>query len=154
MISFFWLSSADKVTTETNIFVLLIVKIVLWGHTSVLSLPAGAKTQHYVHLSFNSTLQLINGISSDRQKLLRFFDDTEVVIFFRIPVILFGAGWATVFGNNLALQWIGMTRSESSAPFIVVPSIFVILLMNGAQFLSATLAAAFSVIVKSPLTKM
>ena len=35
-----------------------------------LSTPAAAKTQCFVHLIFNLTLQLINGISSDLQKLL------------------------------------------------------------------------------------
>ena len=37
-----------------------------------LSPPAPDKTQYFIHLSFNSTFQLINGISKDLQKLLKF----------------------------------------------------------------------------------
>ena len=47
-----------------------------------------------------------------------------------------------------------MTKSKSSASSIVIPSIFVIQLMNGAQFLSATRASIFPVIVILPLTKI
>ena len=36
---------------------------------SSLSLPFEAETQYPVHFSFNSTLQLVSGISSDLQKL-------------------------------------------------------------------------------------
>ena len=46
------------------------------------------QTKHstFFHLSFNSTLQLINVISSDLQKLLKYFIDTAIVAFFRIPL--------------------------------------------------------------------
>ena len=57
-----------------------------------LSIPAAAKTHCLVHSSFNSTLQLISGISSDLQNLLKYFNDTAIVVFFRIPFLLFGAG--------------------------------------------------------------
>ena len=66
----FWLSFAHKVTTGSNNFVSLIVKIILLELASSLSAPVTDKTQYFVHLSFNSTLQLINVISSDLQKLL------------------------------------------------------------------------------------
>ena len=59
------------------------------------------KTQCYFHLSFNSTLQLINDISNGPQKLLRYFNDTAIVAFFRISLPWFGTSWATVFFNNL-----------------------------------------------------
>ena len=49
-----------------------------------LSLPTGDKTQYFVHLSFHSTLKLVNDISSDLPKLLKYFSDTVVVAFFRI----------------------------------------------------------------------
>ena len=70
----------------------LIVKMILLGLSFVLSLPAADKTQYFVHLSFNSILQLINGISSDLQKLLKYFNGTAIIAFFRILLALFGAG--------------------------------------------------------------
>ena len=59
----FWLFFADKVTTGTYNFASLIVKIIL--SALPLSFPFAEKTQYFVHLSFNSILQLINGISND-----------------------------------------------------------------------------------------
>ena len=47
-----------------------------------------------------------------------------------------------------------MTKSKSSASSIVVPSIFVIHLANGAQFLNATCVVGAALTVISPLTKM
>ena len=47
-----------------------------------------------------------------------------------------------------------MTKSKSSASSIIVPSTFVIDLVNGAQFLNTTLVEACTLIVISPLTKM
>ena len=50
---------------------------------------------------------------------------------------------------------IGMTKSKCSASHIVASSIFVIHLVNGAQFLNATSVATLQpAIVISPLTKM
>ena len=63
----------------------LIVKIILLELAFDLSAPAADKTNYFIHLSFNSTLQLINGISSDLQKLLKSFSGTAVVVFFKIP---------------------------------------------------------------------
>ena len=57
------------------------VKIMLLRSASVLSLLFAAKTEYFVYLSFNSTLILINGTSSDVQKLLGYFNDTEIVVF-------------------------------------------------------------------------
>ena len=54
-------------------FVFFIVKI------TSLSLPPAAKTQFFVYLSFSSTSRLINGISSVLQKLLRYFNGTEIL---------------------------------------------------------------------------
>ena len=75
----------------------LIVKIILLETAFALSAPAADKTQYFVNL--NSTLQLINGISSDHQKLLKYFNGTAIVAFFRISF----AQSASVFSNNLAL---------------------------------------------------
>ena len=50
---------------------------------SLLSLTPVAKTQCFVHLSFDSTFQLSNGISSDLQKLLRLFNGTVIDAVFR-----------------------------------------------------------------------
>ena len=58
-----------------------IVKIILLG----LPAPAAVKTQYLAHLIFNSVLQLIHGISSNLQKLLKYFNETATVSFFRIP---------------------------------------------------------------------
>ena len=64
-----------------------------------MSAPAADKTQYFVYLSFNSTLQLINYISSDLQKLLKYFSGTAIAAFLKIPF----APFAAVFPNNLAL---------------------------------------------------
>ena len=49
---------------------------------------------HYYlqHLCFSFTLQLINGISNDLSKLLKCFNGTATVAFFRIMLTAFGAG--------------------------------------------------------------
>ena len=47
-----------------------------------------------------------------------------------------------------------MTKSKSLVSSIVVPSIFVIHLVNGAQFLNATCISGAAVTVISPFTKM
>ena len=86
-------------TTETYSFVSLIGKTILLGLAFVLLVPAADKTQYFVHLSFNFTLESINGILSDLQKLLKYFNSTKIVAVFEIPFALS----ASVFPNNLAL---------------------------------------------------
>ena len=76
------------------------VKIILLESAPSFSKPAEAKTQCFVHLSFHSTLQLINGIAIDLQKILRYFDGRSIVAFFRIEVF----PPATVFSKYLALK--------------------------------------------------
>ena len=78
--------------------ILLILSLAL-----VLSLQAVDKTQYFVHLSFNSILQLINSISSDLQEYFKYFNTTAIVAFLGIPLAWFRAGWAAMFPNNLAL---------------------------------------------------
>ena len=77
------MSLADKVTTGTYNFVSLIVKIILAliFSSTLLSLPAADKTQYFVYLSFNSTLQLINEISSNLEKLIKYFNGAAIVSF-------------------------------------------------------------------------
>ena len=66
-------------------------------------LQTAGKTQYFVHLSFNSTLQLTNVILSDQWRLRKYFNDTAIDAFFKIPLVLFGIGWASVFPNTLDL---------------------------------------------------
>ena len=81
-----WLSFADKVTTGRYNFESLIVKIILLGSALVLSTPPIVKTQCFVvHSSLSSIFQLINDISSNLQKLLRYFNGTAIVVFSIIP---------------------------------------------------------------------
>ena len=47
-----------------------------------------------------------------------------------------------------------MTKSKSSASPIVIPSNFLIHLVNGAQFLNATYVEGAATTVISPVTKM
>ena len=47
-----------------------------------------------------------------------------------------------------------MTKSKFSASSIVISSIFVIHLVNGAQFLNATCVTCCPIIVISPFTKI
>ena len=84
----------------------LILKIGLLALASLaisLSLSSAGKTQYFDYLIFNSTFQLINDISSDLQTLLRYFNGTAMVAFFRIPLAALGTGGTAVFPNNLAL---------------------------------------------------
>ena len=66
-------------------------------------MPAAGKTQYFAHLSLNSPLRLINGISSDLQKWLKSFNDKAIVAFFGIAWVLFRLGWASEFTNSLGL---------------------------------------------------
>ena len=78
-------------TTGTYTFVSLVVKILLLLLLS-LSLPFADKTQFFVHLSFISTLEIINAILTDLQKLLEHFNGTASFAFLRTSLALFGAG--------------------------------------------------------------
>ena len=48
-------------------------------------------------------MQLINGTSSELQKLLKYINAIGFTVFFRIPLAWFGASWAIEFSNNLTL---------------------------------------------------
>ena len=97
------MSFYDEVTTGTYSFVSLVVKIILFALALSLSLPFADKIQYFVHSSFNSILQLINGIFCDFLKLLKYRNSAAIVALFKIPLGWFGAGWATDFPKNLAL---------------------------------------------------
>ena len=75
-----------------------IVKIILKLASSLLT-PAAVRTQYFVQLCFNSNLQLINDISSDLKKLLKYLNGTAIVAFLKIPF----APSASVFPDNLGL---------------------------------------------------
>ena len=70
-------------TTGAYSFVSLIVKTILLelapSSLSALAAPGADKTKCFVHLSFNSTLHLVNGSSSDLQELLRYFNGMAMV---------------------------------------------------------------------------
>ena len=100
----------------------LMVKIILLAFSLSLPLPLpfADKRQYFVHLSFKSTFQLINGISSDLQQLLKYYNSTAIASFFRIPLELFRLGWATVFPNNIALHFKDLKLSVFS--FLILKS--------------------------------
>ena len=81
------MSSADKVTTGTYncSLIVKIISLALASSLITFSVPPAVKTKYFAHLSFNSTLQLINGILSDLQKLLKYFNSTAIVVFLKIP---------------------------------------------------------------------
>ena len=77
-------------------------KIILLERTSSLSTlatPSTYKIQCFVNLNFNSTLQLVNGISGDLQILLWYFSSTTIVAFLKIQF----TPSTSVFSNNSAL---------------------------------------------------
>ena len=94
------MSFANKVTPGTYNFVFLIVKIKLLELAVAWSTPAANKTQYFVKLNFNSTLQFINNISRDFKKLLTYFHGMATVIFSRMLLL----PEAAVVPNNLALH--------------------------------------------------
>ena len=68
---------------------IVIVNIMLSELASAFSVPSTDKAQCVVFLIFNSSLQLIYGILSDRQNLLEFFNSTTIIVFFEIPLTAF-----------------------------------------------------------------
>ena len=59
------------------------------------------KTQWPGHLNFNSTSQLINGISINLPKLFAYFNGTTIVLFLKIPL----APSVSVFPNKKVYTW-------------------------------------------------
>ena len=105
----------------------LIVKIILLPLLLLLTLSltlsalAADKTQYFVQLNFNSTLQLINCISGDIQKLLQYFNGIAIVVFLQIPF----SPSATVVSNELALysKHLKLLLLEISASKLVATSL-------------------------------
>ena len=85
-----------------------------------LSLTPVDKKHYFVHLSFSSTLELIHDILSDLQKLLKCFNGTGIVAYFRIPLAAFGAGLATVVPNSFALFLKDLKLSSLAIPALNV----------------------------------
>ena len=83
----FTLSSADKVTTGTYSFTSFIFKVAPFALIALASVPIAAvvNTQFSIHINESSILQLINGISNDLQKLLKYFSGTAIFIPFFVP---------------------------------------------------------------------
>ena len=81
---------SNILTFQILFFVSFLVKIILSelarSPLSTLAAPSTNKSQCFAYVSFNSTLQLINGISNNPQKLLRYFNGTEILAFFIIPL--------------------------------------------------------------------
>ena len=74
----FTLSSADKVTIGKKRFASVILKIAVLAVVS----------KHFsIEFNESSILQLINGISSDLQKLLKHFNGTAIFTRFFIPLL-------------------------------------------------------------------
>ena len=87
-----WFYLADRFTTGTCNFVSLIVKVILLPLLSLslwlrLSLRAADKTKYLVHLSFNFTLQLINGILCDLQKFLKYLNGTAIITYLKFSLL-------------------------------------------------------------------
>ena len=96
------LSSVDKVTTGTKSFASVIVKVVF---------PAKlVKIQFSFHDNEISTLQLISRISSDLQKLLKYFSGraifTPFLLVIRIDLYL--------YDDELFGRWLASTDKSSS----------------------------------------
>ena len=69
-------------------------------------------------------MQLINDLSSDLQKLLKYFNGAAIAVFFRIPLAALSA-WAAVFPNNVALYLkdLKVTSLATSALKLVASSL-------------------------------
>ena len=65
----------------------LLLKIMLLELVSGFSIQAAAKRQWFVHLEFDSNLQLINDISSDLQKLIKFFNGAAIFTYSELEQI-------------------------------------------------------------------
>ena len=78
----FWLPFAVEMTKGICECVYFTVKTIFLelapSSLSALAAPSTDKSQCFAHVNFNSTLQLINGILSDFQKLFRYFNGTAI----------------------------------------------------------------------------
>ena len=93
------MSLANKVTTALYNLVSLIVKIILLSLALVSSALAPEKTQYSLNVSFNFIFQLINDISSNLEKLLKYFNGRGIIAILKF---LFASS-ISVFPNNLVL---------------------------------------------------
>ena len=68
--------------SKNNIITIIIIMITI----KIIIISCRQKTQYFAHLSFNLTFQLNNDISSDLQKLLKYFIGIAVVAFLTIQL--------------------------------------------------------------------
>ena len=102
----FWYFLSKKLSTKLRQgLIILIVKIILLELALALSLlfRSTDKAQCFIHLGFSLNLQFVDGVSSDLQKLHRYFNSAAIVAFYIILLPIFEACWATLFSINLAL---------------------------------------------------
>ena len=85
----FTLSFADKVTIGTWSFASVILKVALSAPVASALAPIAAEvnTQFSIYLNESSILQLINGVSNDLQKLLKYFSGIAIFALFFLPFV-------------------------------------------------------------------
>ena len=96
----------------------LIPNIISSELASAFSTLAAAEIHSLVHLSFNSILQLINGILSDLQKLLKCFNGMAIAAFFKIklfPLATVSPYNLVLCSKNLKALWFAISASKSVA---------------------------------------
>ena len=86
------------------LFDFLLLTKLLEEHIILCQCHLQSKHKCFIHLSFNSTLELINGVSSDLHILRKFFNGTAIVVLFRIPLAAI-VGLANVFPTSSALNF-------------------------------------------------
>ena len=118
----FALSSADKVTIGTHNFVSVVLKNALSEPVASAFAPTGAEvnTQISIHPNESSILQLINGVSNDLQKLLKYFRGKAIFIlfFFVVPFISVLPIRFALYLNELALLSL-VTSALSTISFLL-----------------------------------
>ena len=117
----FALSSADKVTIGTHNFVSVVLKNALSEPVASAFAPTGAEvnTQISIHPNESSILQLINGVSNDLQKLLKYFRGKAFfILFFVVPFISVLPIRFALYLNELALLSL-VTSALSTISFLL-----------------------------------
>ena len=89
--------SAHKVTTGTKKFASVVLKVAISAPVASASAPISAVARTHFSFYFNksSTLLLINGISNDLQKLLKYFSTNAI-----FPPVFVSASFALHLNEN------------------------------------------------------
>ena len=121
----FTLSSADKVTTGTYSFTSFIFKVAPFALIALASVPIAAvvNTQFSIHINESSILQLINGISNDLQKLLKYFSGTAIFIPFFVPFASVSAVRLAFYINKGALVTFALLAISSLLKSYKLPEV-------------------------------